>query len=228
MFEHTQDQNVRTVASKLVDLSAAHLILGMAIKIVIWPEAQRDSYTRFSPTAINVSVPRCLQSKASSASRRRWKSNVHKWMEPQRRRADDVTTPNIRSAVSLKDFHIFHLFIISLLLLFFFCSTELFLPLLCIITIVISLSDKTAVDYNNDIYFFLSNDRISWVSMALFLAHTFTLRPFLAHPSFSFAASLFSIFYCQSFILPLSLQRLPRRSPRLQHDGQIVVWTEVC
>lgn len=45
----------------------------------------------------------------------------------------------------------FHVFVISLLLLFFFCSTERFLPLLCNVTLIISLSDKAAVDNANDV-----------------------------------------------------------------------------
>lgn len=52
------------------------------------------------------------------------------------------------SSVSLKDFDMFHLFIIYLLLLFF-CSTEH-----CIFTLIFSLSDKTTVDYDNDVYCF--------------------------------------------------------------------------
>lgn len=222
MFEHTQDQNVRVVASKIVDLSAAHLILVMTIKIVIWPEAWRNLYTRFSFIAINVCVPRCLQSESSSASRRPCKSNIQKWTESQWRPADDVTPPNITSAVSLKDFHMFHVFVISLLLLFFFCSTERFLPLLCNVTLIISLSEKAAVDNANDIYSFCLMTRslgFPWRSSSSVLSLWD-----LSLPVCFFL--LFSIFIASRSFFHSLYDDLPRRPPSLQRDGQIVVWTE--
>lgn len=172
-----------------------------------------------------------LQSEASSASRRRRrKSTVQEWTEPQRRPADDVTAPNVTSAVSLKDFHMFHVFVISLLLLFFFCSTERFLPLLCNVTLITSLSDKAAVDDANDIYSFClmtGSLGFPWRSSSSVLS-LWDFHSFLRPSVFFIPCILFQSFIASRSFFHSLYDDLPRRPPSPQRDGQIVVCAEVC
>lgn len=221
MFEHTQDQNVTIVASKIVDLGAAHLISGVttALKRFTHP-LQRHSDKCSSSTMHDV----------CSRKHHRRKSNVQKWTEPQRRPADDVTAPNTTSAVSLKDFHMFHVFVISLLLLFFFCSTERFLPLLCNVTLITSLSDKAAVvNANDSSSFCLMTGSLGfpWRSSSSALS-LWDFHSFLRLSVFFMCGLLFQSFIASRSFFHSLYDGLPRRPPSSQRDGQIVVWAEVC